>query len=102
MRIDLSCCRNEELKSICKWYFDGNCKLHLTEDKLAPCEKTMMLINYTIYTIEYYVKDKRFGWTNTIKEYVFGNSKEEALKKFDKQHPNVKVRSIVNQLTSNY
>ena len=43
-----------------------------------------------VYTVEYYEQDERFGWTNTMNDKVLAYTDEEALKKFNKHHPNKK------------
>lgn len=50
-----------------------------------------------IYKIQYYERDSRFGWSNTVHDNVLAKSEAEALKKFDEYHNNtVKIRTVVN------
>ena len=56
----------------------------------------------TIYTIEYYEKDKNFGWTNTMHDKVFAKSEKEALAKFDRKHPGKSPRTITNYVIADY
>ena len=56
----------------------------------------------TIYKIQYYKTDPNFGWSNTIYDNVLAKTENQALEKFDKKHPNIKVRTIVNWITADY
>ena len=56
----------------------------------------------TIYKITYYQEDEQFGGTLTLKDYVYSQTEEKALEKFDKKHPNTKVRFISNWITADY
>jgi len=56
----------------------------------------------TIYTISYYEEDEQFGGTLTLKDYVYSKTEEKALEKFDKKHPNTKVRFVSNWITADY
>lgn len=55
-----------------------------------------------IYKIRYYEKDPNFGWTNTIYDNVLATSKDKALEKFEKKHPDINVKTIVNQIWIDY
>lgn len=55
-----------------------------------------------IYKIEYYKKDPRFGWTNTLHDKVWATSKDKAITKFTKRHPNVKTFTIVDYIFADY
>lgn len=55
-----------------------------------------------IFTIEYYVTDKRFGWSNTVHDKVLAKNQEEAEAKFQKKHPEIKTFTTVNWLYADY
>lgn len=55
-----------------------------------------------IYEIEYYQTDKRFGWTNTLRDKVLATSEENAIEKFKTKHPNIKTFTIVNYTFADY
>ena len=55
-----------------------------------------------IYTIEYYQKDERFGWTNTMRDRVLAPSPEKAKEKFQKKHPEVKTYFVSNIVYADY
>lgn len=56
----------------------------------------------TIFTITYYSKNEKFDWTDTLQDHVYAKTEEEALKKFDKRHPDRKVRYVSNWVTADY
>lgn len=45
---------------------------------------------------------KILKWTDTLKDHVYAKTEEEALKKFDKRHPDRKVRYVSNWVTADY
>lgn len=62
----------------------------------------MASVKTAIYVIEYYQKDKHFGWTNTCHDRVLASSEEKALEKFKKRHPDVKSYFVSNTHYADY
>ena len=55
-----------------------------------------------IYKVEYYETHPTGGWAITAHNKVLATSKEEALEKFYKKHPNKKFATVVNWEIADY
>lgn len=55
-----------------------------------------------VFKIEYYERDARFGWLNTVHDNVLANSEKEALEKFYIQHGKDTVATVVNWIIIDY
>lgn len=55
-----------------------------------------------IYKVEYYETHPRGGWTMTLYNKVLANNDKEALEKFYKKHPEIKIATVVNWELADY